>query len=279
VGSLDGFTGDVSLSLAGLSESQANWSFDPPVVAGGSGTAQLTITTAATIAADSYQLTVTGTNGPITHASSASLVVIPPPDFGITVTPSLQTAVAGNGVSYSVTVSSLNGFDGDVTLSMNGLPADVGTSTFSPPVVEGSGSAQLIVTTTTAAATGSYTLTVAGASGTTTHTASIMLVVSAPADFALTVSPSSMAVYRTQSASYTVSVGSVGGFTGNVSLSVSGRPSGSLASFSPKVVTAPGTSTLTVKTMPKTARGTFALRITGTSGSLVHQATVMLIVQ
>src|SRR5215475_7205965 len=47
---VNGFTGDVSLSLAGLSGAQAGWAFTPPVVSGGSGTARVDVTTTAGIA-------------------------------------------------------------------------------------------------------------------------------------------------------------------------------------------------------------------------------------
>jgi len=114
--------------------------------------------------------------------------------------------------------------------------------------------------------------------GTASYAVSV-LSVAAPADFAIPVSPSSITVYRGKWASYTVSVSSVGGFTGQVSLTVTGRPSGSSTSLSANPVTAPGTATLTVKTTGWTTRGTFTLVVTGTSGSLVHQATVTLIVR
>src|SRR6185437_12663842 len=55
---VNGFASDLTLSLAGLSAAQASWSFDPAVIPGGSGTAQLTISTAATIAAGAYPLTI-----------------------------------------------------------------------------------------------------------------------------------------------------------------------------------------------------------------------------
>src|SRR6185436_15274440 len=55
---VNGFAADLTLSLTGLSSGQAGWSFDPAVIPGGSGSAQLTISTAATIAAGSYPLTI-----------------------------------------------------------------------------------------------------------------------------------------------------------------------------------------------------------------------------
>jgi hypothetical protein len=98
-------------------------------------------------------------------------------------------------------------------------------------------------------------------------------------NFALSVSPSSVSVPRSQSARYTVGVSVVGGSVGNVSLAVAGLPTGTTAVFSPNPVASPGSSTLTVKTTSSTRRGTYTLQITGTSGSLIHKATVTLIVR
>jgi serine protease AprX len=71
----------------------------------------------------------------------------------------------------------------------------------------------------------------------------------------------------------------VNGFTGNVTLSVSGVPSGSTVSWSANPVAAPGTSTLGIRTTGSTPRGTFTVNVTGTNGTLVHQVTVTLIVR
>ena len=95
-------------------------------------------------------------------------------------------------------------------------------------------------------------------------------------DFAVSASPSTQTVSAGGSTTYTVNVGAVNGFTGSVSLSASGLPSGATASFSPSSVSGLGSSTLTVTTTSSTPIGSPTLTITGTSGSLVHTATVTL---
>jgi uncharacterized membrane protein len=154
----------------------------------------------------------------------------------------------------------------------------VGTASFSPAVVTAAGGAQLTVATQATAPPGAYPLTVTGTSDPTTHSATITLMITAR-DFTLSASPSSVTVSRGQTASYTVSVGSVGGFTGNVSLSVTGLPAGASATFSPNPVGPPGSSTLRVRTTSSTPRGTFTIRVTGTGGSLVHEVGVTLTVR
>src|SRR5439155_6719470 len=119
---------------------------------------------------------------------------------------------------------------------------------------------------------GRYTLPITGVSGSLTHTATLSLVVSAPADFTLSGSPASQTVTQGGATSYGVTISPTGGFTGQVTLSVSGLPSGAGGSFSPN----PGTtsSTLSVTTSASTPAGSDTLTITGINGSLTHTTTV-----
>jgi hypothetical protein len=278
VSPVNGYTGDVSLALSGLSQSQASWSFSPPVITGGSGSAQLAVSTAASIAAGTYPLTITATSGTTVHSAAATLVVTAPPDFSLSATPASQSVVAGANATYTVGVASLNGFTGTAALSLAGLPSGVGTATFSPQAVTGAGSSQLTVATLPTAPGGTYPLTITGTAGGVTHTAAVTLVISAR-DFALSVSPSSVTISRGQSANYTVGVPVAGGSVGNVSLTVAGLPAAATAAFSPNPAGSPGSSALTVKTTSSVRRGTYTLQITGTSGALVHKATATLTVR
>ena len=192
--------------------------------------------------------------------------------------PTLTLLVAGGSVSYSVQVSAVNGFNDDVSLALIGLPSGVGSASFAPAVVSGAGSAQLTISTSSGAATGTYSLDITGTNDSTTHSAAISLVVSSP-DFALSASPTSRTIKRGQSTSYAITVSAVGGFAGSVSLSLSGAPARTTTSWSANPVSASGTNTLTVRTTSKTPRGTYTLRITGKSGTLVHQVTMTLTVQ
>jgi subtilisin family serine protease len=281
VARVNGFAGDVALSLSGLPASQAAWSFSPPVVAGGTGTAQLSVATAATIPPGSYPLTITGTStgtsGALTRTATATLAVPAPPDFTVSAAPSSQSVPAGGGTSYSVAVSALNGFTGTVALSLTGLPAS--GYTFTPAAIATAGTSLLAISSVATATPGTYPLTVTAASGSTTHTAAVTLVVTAPPDFNLSSSPSSVTVSRGQTASYTVSTSSIGAFTGSVSLTASGLPSHATATWVSNPIPTPGSTTLQLRTTSSTSRGTFTVRVTGTSGTLSHQVTVTLVVR
>ncbi len=73
-----------------------------------------------------------------------------------------------------------------------------------------------------------------------------------------------------------MTISPIGGFTDQVTLSVSGLPSGATGSFNPNPATA--SSTLSVTTSPITLPGTYTLTITGVSGTLTHTTTVSLVV-
>jgi hypothetical protein len=81
------------------------------------------------------------------------------------------------------------------------------------------------------------------------------------------------------STTYAVTVSAIDGFTGSVTLSVTGLPAGTTNNFNPQPITGgSGSSTLTITTSTATPTGTYSLTITGTSGSLSHSAGVTLIV-
>jgi len=97
-------------------------------------------------------------------------------------------------------------------------------------------------------------------------------VVAAP-DFTISVTPASETVRRGASATYTVTVSPLNGFTGIVNLALSGNPAGSSGAFNPVSIFGSGKSTLKVATTKKTPLGTFTLTVTGISGNLQHTAT------
>ena len=95
-------------------------------------------------------------------------------------------------------------------------------------------------------------------------------------NFTVGASPSSQTITSGGATSYNVTVSPSGGFTGQVTLGVSGLPSGANGSFSPNPTTT--SATLAVTTNTSTLPGTYTLTITGVSGSLTHTTTVSLVV-
>jgi subtilisin family serine protease len=100
---------------------------------------------------------------------------------------------------------------------------------------------------------------------------------SAP-NFTLAVTPSSRTALVGGSAAYTATVGAMNGFTGPVTLSVSGLPAGATGTWTPPTVPGSGGSQLTVSTPQGVAPGVYPLTITGSSGGLSHSIQVTLVV-
>jgi subtilisin family serine protease len=273
--SINGFADPVTLGVTGLPDARSTWVAQPATLAGGSGTATVTVTSSSDTAPGSYPLTVTGTSGTTVRTAAVTLVVSAPPDFSVTATPTSAAVEAGSSVTFTVSVGSLAGFTGDVVLALSGLPASVGSATLAPATVHGSGTSTLAVSTLTSAAPGSYPLTVTGESGGRTHATSVTLVVTAP-DFGLSAGPASVSVARGRTATYQVTVAAYGGFTSSVTLVVSGLPSGATASWTGNPVPGSGGATLSVRTSSKTPRGTRTLTINGSGGGHAHAVTVTL---
>jgi hypothetical protein len=198
------------------------------------------------------------------------------PNFTLSATPTSRTVAAGGTGSYKVTLSPEGGFTGTVSFSVAGLPTGAGAS-FHPPSLTTSGSTTLRVPTSFSTSAGTYPLTITGTSGQASNTATVTLVVTA--NFAVSVSPPSETITRGNTGTYTVTVTASQGFSGTVSLTVSGLPPESMASFNPTSVTNSGPSTLTVQVGPEAPTGTSTLTIKGTSGSLVRSTTATLTIQ
>jgi len=206
------------------------------------------------------------------------------PDFTITANPTaigpLNTRIAG---ASTITVAPTNGFSGMVTLavsSSSGLNASI-----SPPSIPGgSGTATLSVNSTTA---GSYLVTVTGTGSPGTHSATVTVTVVMP-DFKITLSSPTLTVARALSGNVMVTLTSLNGFSGTVSLISTVSPLGPQVTFSPASVavssSGPTTSTLSVSAMSSGAystpvsQGNYNVNVTGTSGSLVHSAILALTV-
>ena len=102
------------------------------------------------------------------------------------------------------------------------------------------------------------------------------------ADFAISISPGSRTVSPGGSTTYTVTATPQGGFTGTISLAVSGLSTDSTSSFSPASIVindaSAKSSTLTVNTIAATPPGTYSASVTATSGNVQHSTAAQLFV-
>jgi hypothetical protein len=98
--------------------------------------------------------------------------------------------------------------------------------------------------------------------------------------FTIAASPTSLTVVQGHSGTTTISTAVSGSFNNPITLSASGLPAGTAASFSVNPIPAPGAgnSVLTLSVGTATAAGTYSITITGSGGGLQQSTTVSLTV-
>ncbi|MGA9127135.1 MAG: hypothetical protein WB425_03255 [Terracidiphilus sp.] len=108
----------------------------------------------------------------------------------------------------------------------------------------------------------------------TTATSSVLLKVNPAPSFTLGASPASLTVDRGASGKSTITVSGQNGFTGNVTLTATGLPSGVSAAFATNPTT--GSSVLTLTASSTAAVGPATVTIKGSSGSLTASTPIAL---
>jgi hypothetical protein len=210
------------------------------------------------------------------------------PTFTISISPSSLTVNQGDQASAYVMVTSINDFDGSVQLGFTGVPIGVQVSFSANPVVLAAGgqtstSATFIVPSNVLPAT--YPMTLFGSASQQTKNYQFNLIVKSsgsPAEFTISVSPSSVAVQQETSAAgaATMTITSIGSYSSPVFLSYSGAPSGVTVGFSPNQVTPPGDgkaySSVSIG-VGSTSSGYYPITLTGvgseTGGTVITHST------
>jgi hypothetical protein len=230
------------------------------------------------------------------------------PGFSLRATPSSQTVSQGGAATYRVKVERRNGFTGAVRLKLRKLPEGA-TASWSPrrKVPAKSNSATLTIQTSpaTPVQTNGIKLKIKGrdASRKIKRKVKITLVVQPASqdnepepgsqqDFSLSASPTSATAYQgaqptdVDQAAYTVDLSPSGGFAGDVSLAVSGLPSGvTVNSWSPGSTLSGGatSATLNLDVAATTSTGSYPLTMTGTGeidgSSTQHTTNATLVVK
>jgi subtilase family serine protease len=261
------FSGTVILGVSGL-PSGVTTAFSPTTT---SKTSAVTFTVNASAAGGTYPLTITGTSGSLSSTTTMALTVVVP-SFSLTSSASSLTVPRAGSGSSSISVAGQNGFNGTVGLAVSGLPSGV-TAAFSPSSTTGKSS--LTFNAGSTATAGIATVTVTGVSGTLTSTTTIVLTVTAP-NFTLSLLPVTLGLPRGATAAGMVTVTAQNGFSGSVTLSASGLPSGVTAAFA--APSPAGTSLMTFTASGTATVGSFPIAVKGVSGALTSSASFTLIV-
>jgi PKD repeat protein len=279
-----GFSGTILLSTT-VSPAGVSASLSPGSVilgSGGSALSTLTVTTTSSTPVGSYTIVVTGASGSLSHSVTISVSVTAGPDFTISANPTSLTINIGSSATAAITLASLGGFSGAVSLSSTIAPS--GPSTSLNPVsvaltAGGTSSSTLTIATSASTPLGNYTVTVRGESGTLSHSVTISVRI---VDFTISFATSSLSIIQGTSATTTITVASLGGFTSTVDLSSTVSPSGLRTQLSPRKVsvspTEQGFSTLKVSVPRGAVTGNYTVTVTGTSGSLSHSVSIIVTV-
>jgi subtilase family serine protease len=195
------------------------------------------------------------------------------PNFAVTSSTATLNVTQGTTGTSIITVTPLSGFNGTVDLQAAalGLPAGV-TATVSPSAVAANGSATLSVSTTSVSPGGNFPIVVTATSAGLTHATYVTLELPG---FTLS-APSHVFVNQASTASATVTINDVNGFSEAVKFSVSGLPDGVSANFNPARATTKTSLIFTATNSAKT--GFFSAKVTGTSGKIVQTARITLAV-
>lgn len=201
----------------------------------------------------------------------------PTPSISITLSGTSLNITAGNSGQVTVSVTRSGGFTGAVTVA-----ADVPAGVTAAPVTIATGATSGILTFQVAgtAAAGTVTATVrATGQGVQQVTAPVSLVIAAAPAQDFTVALGQAAATLAQGGTVTVPVQITRtNFTGAVTLSATGLPTGVTAGFDPAAPTG-NTSTLTLTATAGAATGAANVTVQGASGALSRTATLALTVQ
>lgn len=184
------------------------------------------------------------------------------------------TVWRGQSGSNTITVDYLDGGGSTVALSASGLPAGA-TANFSSGSCASDCTSTLTIQTTQATPGGTYLITVTGTgSDGSILTTTFNLVVN---DFSLSNS-GDITVIQGASGSNSITVDYTDGSGTTVTLSASGLPGGTTASFSSNTCTGDCARTFTIQTVQSVSTGTYPITISGVGGGLTRSTVFNLII-
>ncbi len=292
--SVDGFSGNLSLSVASFSGFQV--SLIPKnitLTSGGSANSTLSITVPSSAGSNwYYNVVVTATSSGITRSTYITVLVIAP-SFSITANPIFLNLAPGTTGKATLTLTGSNGFSGKISLFSSSTPTGLETS-ITPSIVTlnstlTSTTADLTITVPANTSPGFYNINIDAASASLNENITVVVLVSGP-DFGLYAIPSSFEMSPGTSATSTITIFGMNGFNGTVQLfsSISTGP-GITTSFSPDNVTLTpsgpnATSTMTISVAPSAYAGPYVITIIGSlatnsnTTSLEHTTAVTVFV-
>jgi endoglucanase len=239
----------------------------------------LTFTDTGLAAGTTYSYTVRAVDGTakVSAASTAvsATTTTVTQDFTVTPSPGAVSVTRGATASTTVAIARTN-FTGAVTMTASGLPAGV-TVAFNPSTATTGNSVTATFTASSTATLGAAAVTLTATSGTLTRTTSVSLTVNdvATQTFTIAASPGSLSVAQGASGASTIAITRTN-FTGAVTMSATGLPTGVTVVFNPSAATTGNSVTATFAASSTATLGAATVTITATSGTTSRTTTVTL---
>jgi hypothetical protein len=261
--SLQNFAGTVNISFSAPAGLNMSCPSTATIPSGGSATVPCTFSSSTP---GDYTVSITGTytptneyyNAPISHTITTTVHVS---NFNITSNPSSITLTPGSEQQTTLTVTSVNGFSGTVTLTWSSPGAVTcwftgGASSISLKIPNG-GSNYTIPACTRGGPAGVYSVTFTGTSGSLSRSTVVQVIVQ---DFTIS---STNVQFQIGSSTSSVTLTSLQGFSGTVALSESAQSGVTVSCPASATVPSGGSVTVTCTYVSSTP-GAYALGFSGT---------------
>ena len=266
VAGINGFTGPVSITLEGVPTDVTPTMTGSPVTVPGTVTIKLSV--AAGAAPGRFAMTAKGIVRGVERKVGLSLNVT---DFSVSLSPTNAKMIPGTTTTFNIDVLGANGFDETVDLKAI-VPAPL-IPTLGQGAIDCPGATTLRIGAPSTTPTGVYNVSVNATFTSFWRVAKATVTVQ---DFTVAATPSVAIAGRGATAVYDVTVTGIEGYSGKVSLSVSGLPTGTTAVFNPTAIAPSEKSTLTLTVGAASPLGNHTLTVKGTNSTREVTATVYL---
>jgi len=261
-----GFSG--AIVLTAVTPAGVTVGFTPSTIsAPGSGTSTLALAASSAATPGNYSIKIKGTSGSVSNTATFALTVTPAATFTLNAAPSTITAGAGASAATTISMTPGNGFNSSAALAASGMPAGV-TAQFSSASLGRGASLTMTAKVATTVAAGTYRITVTGTGGgvSPAPTVVVTLIVSG---FTVSTGSATASLARGGSVLIPITTAVTGGFTGSLTMTVTGLPAGVTATFTPPTILNPGTgaSSMKLTAQPAATVGTKPITIVATSAS------------
>lgn len=203
------------------------------------------------------------------------------PDFSLFANPQILQIAQGQTQRTILTVTSINGFNGNVSLTENTVPqiTTAVSSSIVPVTPNMPGDSTMFVIVPPSLPPGGYNIAVIGTSGSISENTTVHVTVTQSTgqpDFYLSVNTTALSIPQGQSGTATITAYSVNGFSGTIKLGAqTGLPT---PSFNPEnltlLVNGSANSTMTVTLLAGTMTGVYSILVSGRIGALSHFTSV-----